>query len=110
MQKLLLLEEQYEASEVNTTNLPMKPSDCGVSFNSVIADWTVGDSRKADPTLHNLSFACKPGELTVIVGPVGAGKTSVLMTILNELQTCEGEVEVRGRISYASQEPCMCIL
>lgn len=43
--------------------------------------------------------------MTVIIGSVGSGKTSLLMTILGEVPIVSGKVKVNGRISYASQEP-----
>jgi len=43
------------------------------------------------------------GTLSVIVGHVGSGKTSLLMSILGEMSLLHGEVLVRGRIAYASQ-------
>lgn len=55
--------------------------------------------------LENISFNAKKGELTVIIGSVGSGKTSLLMTILGEMPIVSGKVKVKGRISYVSQEP-----
>lgn len=40
-----------------------------------------------------------------IVGPVGSGKSTLLQTILGELTPERGTVEVKGSVSYASQEP-----
>jgi ATP-binding cassette subfamily C (CFTR/MRP) protein 4 len=54
--------------------------------------------------LNNISFDVNPGELTVIIGSVGSGKTAVLMSILNELKTSGGRISVSGRLGYASQE------
>ncbi|CAG2117812.1 unnamed protein product [Medioppia subpectinata] len=46
----------------------------------------------------------KPGELLAVVGSVGSGKSSLLMSILNEITVVSGRVVVRGRVSYAPQE------
>ncbi len=54
--------------------------------------------------MSNISFDVKPGELTVIIGSVGSGKTSVLMSIIKELPIVSGEIKISGKISYASQE------
>lgn len=40
-----------------------------------------------------------------IIGTVGAGKSSLLETILGELEIKSGSVTVNGRVSYAAQEP-----
>lgn len=53
-----------------------------------------------DVTMKNVSKG-----LVVITGPVGSGKSSLLKTILKEYPHQQGGVEVRGSISYASQDP-----
>ena len=44
--------------------------------------------------LRDLSAVFRPGESTAIIGAVGAGKTSILMAILGEMQNTEGHVSV----------------
>ncbi|CAG2111248.1 unnamed protein product [Medioppia subpectinata] len=56
------------------------------------------------PTLKNISLNLNPGDLLAVIGPVGAGKSSLLMTILKELPLLSGSIEIVGSISYASQE------
>ncbi|XP_059740439.1 ATP-binding cassette sub-family C member 4, partial [Bos taurus] len=57
------------------------------------------------PTLKGLSFTVRPGELLTVVGPVGAGKSSLLRALLGELAPSQGKVSVHGRIAYVSQQP-----
>ena len=57
-----------------------------------------------DEVLSNISLVANPGELIAVVGEVGAGKTSVLMTILEELPIVSGDMVRTGRVSYAPQE------
>lgn len=55
--------------------------------------------------LKDISFDVVPGKLTVIIGPVGSGKSSILLSILNEMPVSSGgTVEVNGKLIYASQE------
>ncbi|CAG2110356.1 unnamed protein product, partial [Medioppia subpectinata] len=56
------------------------------------------------PTLQNISFNLNPGDLLAVIGPVGAGKSSLLMTILKELPLLSGSIETVGSISYSCQE------
>ncbi len=44
-------------------------------------------------------------ELLAIAGPVGSGKTSLLMTILGEIESIKGNLKVSGSIFYVPQEP-----
>lgn len=54
-------------------------------------------------TLNNVNFRVRPGELVIVAGPVGCGKSSLLMAILGELPLLTGSVNVNGNIAYASQ-------
>jgi ATP-binding cassette subfamily C (CFTR/MRP) protein 4 len=56
------------------------------------------------PTLRNINLSAKAGSLVTVVGPVGAGKSSLLMAILGELLPSSGSVTVEGPVGYASQE------
>lgn len=57
------------------------------------------------PTLENINFEFQRGKLIGIVGAVGAGKSSLLQMILEELPLLSGSITVNGSISYACQEP-----
>eukprot|EP00884_Botryococcus_braunii_P005633 jgi/Botrbrau1/15070/Bobra.0286s0003.1 len=56
-------------------------------------------------TLHDISLALLPGSLTVLVGIVGSGKSSLLEAMLGEMQGCSGRVMVRGSVAYVAQQP-----
>lgn len=55
--------------------------------------------------LKNINFSANKGELSCIVGRVGAGKSSFLQSILGDLWKTEGDVEVHGTVAYVSQSP-----
>lgn len=58
--------------------------------------------------LEDITFTAKAGELITIVGPVGAGKTSVFFSILDEnLRVVSGSVSSHGTIAYVPQEAWM---
>ena len=50
--------------------------------------------------LSGMSFELTPGEQLIVVGAVGAGKTSLLHAIMNETNHPGGEHTVRGRLAY----------
>lgn len=56
------------------------------------------------PVLHGVDLAIPRGGLTLIVGPVGAGKSALLKTLLGETHVLEGSVCANGRIAYCPQE------
>ncbi|KAM5288773.1 ATP-binding cassette sub-family C member 4 isoform 1-T1 [Ctenodactylus gundi] len=63
------------------------------------------DKALETPTLQGLSFTVRPGELLAVVGPVGAGKSSLLSAVLGELPPTQGLVTVHGKVAYVSQQP-----
>nr|XP_058898293.1 ATP-binding cassette sub-family C member 4 isoform X5 [Kogia breviceps]XP_058898294.1 ATP-binding cassette sub-family C member 4 isoform X5 [Kogia breviceps] len=83
---------------------PQLPSDGKmiVDVQDFTAFW---DKASETPTLQGLSFTVRPGELLAVVGPVGAGKSSLLSAVLRELPPSQGLVRVHGRIAYVSQQP-----
>lgn len=127
MQAFLLLDEvkppkEIEPSPKDKTQLMEKPTTSqqfkrGIEIEmvNVSANWVHG---QLPPTLCEVSMKVKNRSLTVLVGPVGSGKSSLLHLILNELSvgcgnlsifSCEGDSRTRItsqdiRISYASQD------
>lgn len=59
------------------------------------------------PILNNINLSLKKGTLTVICGPVGSGKSSLLNAIMGELPPVSGTVSMveDTKIAYASQLP-----
>ncbi|MXQ98195.1 hypothetical protein E5288_WYG015649 [Bos mutus] len=84
--------------------LPQLPSDGKTIVN--LQDFTAFWNKASEtPTLQGLSFTVRPGELLAVVGPVGAGKPSLLSAVLGELPPSQGKLNVHGRIAYVSQQP-----
>ncbi|CAH0557320.1 unnamed protein product [Brassicogethes aeneus] len=54
--------------------------------------------------LEDITLTMLPG-ITVIIGPVGSGKTCIINLVLNELMLYSGSIYVSGKVSYASQVP-----
>lgn len=71
---------------------------CGVWMNKVNASWNGNDRLSI---LKNITLSVTPGELLVVIGPVGSGKSSILMSVLPEIPVIRGEVIIRGQVAYA---------
>ncbi|NXR48113.1 MRP4 protein, partial [Hippolais icterina] len=63
------------------------------------------DKSLETPALQQISFTVRRGELLAVIGPVGAGKSSLLSAMLGELPKDTGLINVTGRIAYVSQQP-----
>lgn len=67
-----------------------------IGFEDASFSWN--SSSDADFKLRNLNVAFKPGKLNVVIGPTGAGKTSLLMALLGEMELLKGKVFLPGII------------
>lgn len=74
----------------------------GITMVDACAKW---DDELTENTLTDISLKIAAGSLVAVVGPVGAGKSSILNAILGELALDSGSMTVGGTVSYAGQEP-----
>ncbi|KAF7949291.1 hypothetical protein EAE96_008456 [Botrytis aclada] len=71
-----------------------------------IRDATFSWDRNSDRNvLQDIHFSAHKGELTCIVGRVGAGKSSFLQALLGDLWKVKGQVIVHGKTAYVAQQP-----
>jgi ABC-type multidrug transport system fused ATPase/permease subunit len=61
--------------------------------------------QKRVTELSNVNLSINKGELVVVLGPTGSGKTSLLMAMLGEMGKKSGVVNVNGQVALAGQEP-----
>ncbi|KAI1293713.1 ATP-binding cassette sub-family C member 4 [Halotydeus destructor] len=102
IQTFLMLPENEAPLNLEKSSFPTKPADAEVAIRNITAKWS---EEEMSSTLKRIDVTVRPGELLTIVGGVGSGKSSILMTILGEIPITSGKVGVKGRVSYASQEP-----
>lgn len=58
-----------------------------------------GPGAGAEPTLMNINLELQTGGLMVVVGAVGAGKSSLLAALLGEMSGSSGAASVAGKIA-----------
>eukprot|EP01147_Barroeca_monosierra_P004350 gene4350-6642_t len=87
--------ENLRLSDVSKRRI--KPGEITCEHLSI--DWGSG------PVLVDLCMNIQSGSLVGVCGPIGSGKTSLLMGLLQEVSPIEGNVCVGGVVSYASQVP-----
>ena len=82
----------------------------GVEFKNFSAFWSdnQGDQQIPQnfekPTLKNLTFSVQKGTLCALIGSVGSGKSTTLMTFLNEVPKTMGSLRFSGSLAYVEQE------
>ncbi|KAF2142975.1 uncharacterized protein K452DRAFT_225985 [Aplosporella prunicola CBS 121167] len=71
-----------------------------VRIHDATFTWNKEEGKEA---LQDINFSANKGELSCIVGRVGAGKSSLLQSLLGDLWKIRGEVVVRGKTAYVAQ-------
>ncbi|EEH10433.1 vacuolar metal resistance ABC transporter [Histoplasma capsulatum G186AR] len=93
--------EELQENAVTFEEAVSHTGDESVRIRDASFTWNKHEGRNA---LENIEFSARKGELSCIVGRVGAGKSSFLQAMLGDLWKINGEVIVRGRIAYVAQQ------
>ncbi|XP_025080220.1 multidrug resistance-associated protein 4-like isoform X3 [Pomacea canaliculata] len=102
IEKFLLLDE-VDRPSLSQEQPPSRPviEDCYVEIRDLRAKW---DENCETPTLDHVSASVRAGELLAVIGPVGSGKSSLLMAVLGELPPSSGSINIVGKVAYVSQQ------
>ena len=128
LERFFLLEE-LPLSTTTPTTKPMTFADAGVHVDKASFAWATAplkeagsngeneqrpsslaaarsdDGMKTQTAVRNVSFSAVPGELICIVGPVGAGKSTILAGITNNIDCTSGGVKSVGSVAFVGQSP-----
>lgn len=90
--------------EVDPNGMVSSPSRCSSKDRISVHNGTFAWSQESLPCLHRINLTVPQGCLLAVVGPVGAGKSSLLSALLGELLKVEGSVNIEGSVAYVPQE------
>ena len=75
-----------------------------------VKDGAFGWTADAQPILHDISFTAKEGQLTLLIGAVASGKTTLLKALLGEVPSSKGFVYVKNtEAAFCDQTPWLVV-
>ena len=108
-----ILDTTEERKDIAESNPLPEPVRGEVEFREVHFEYT-----EDKPALHAISLTAKPGQMTALVGPTGAGKSTLVNLLLAFYEATGGAITIDGQgiaatsleslrknISVVSQEP-----
>ncbi|MED6209079.1 Multidrug resistance-associated protein 4 [Stylosanthes scabra] len=96
--------DRYMSSRELAEDSVERDEGCNGSIAVEVRDGTFSwDDDAKEQDLKNINLEINKGELTAIVGTVGSGKSSLLASILGEMQRVSGKVKVFGSVAYVAQ-------
>ena len=100
-------EQMYTNSK--SDNSKSSDSDLAAPFlpqtSSLLPDGPLLSSSTPRAAISHLTFSLPRNSHTLLIGPVGCGKSSVLSALLGELLCQHGRGFVRGQVGYVAQTP-----
>ncbi|ETO62174.1 hypothetical protein F444_19896 [Phytophthora nicotianae P1976] len=90
--------EEFTPANV-TRHDPAQPDDVVMTIEDGTFGWT-----KDTPLLNQVNLTVKKGDLVIVHGSVGSGKSSLCSALLGEMDKLAGSVFVRSRVAYYSQQ------
>ncbi len=85
-----ILDEEEEESEIDKTAIPEK-IEGNISFEHVSFGY-----NPETPLIKDLNFEVKSGQTIAIVGPTGAGKTTLINLLMRFYDIDSGEIKIDG--------------
>lgn len=76
-----------------------------IAITDLAVTWNSENNTENHPILHKINLNIKPGELVIIIGLVGSGKSSLLSALIGDMKIVSGRVEISPSVAYVPQEP-----
>ena len=96
-----LTAEELQPDAINLLDPVDEIGDESLTIRDGTFSWDRHTGRNA---LEDINFSASKGELTCVVGRVGAGKSSFLQALLGDLWKVKGQVTVHGKMAYVAQQ------
>lgn len=115
-ERILRLLDEQPAVDDRPGATELESADGRVEFEDVT--FSYGPEQKTDPALQNITLRADSGSYIGLVGPTGAGKTTLIKLLLRFYEVDSGVIRINGtdirdvtleslrsKVGYVSQEP-----
>ncbi|XP_059169228.1 ATP-binding cassette sub-family C member 3-like [Physella acuta] len=86
--------EDFDSTEYNTLD------DLAIRVDNASFSW----GKSGNMILKNINLKIEPGKLVAVVGSVGAGKSSLLLALLGEMNRTSGSSNINSSLAYVPQQ------
>lgn len=111
MSTLIQVEQQEpleDSSELRKGEMEIKDGNFNwedEKYHMIFENKKLDGKKKSNYILKDINVSIQPGDFVAIIGKVGAGKSSLLLSLMNEMVSHAGSrIRKNGTIAYISQE------
>ncbi|CAG5129177.1 unnamed protein product, partial [Candidula unifasciata] len=97
---MIRLRNYLSGEDLKETDSVVSSEEYPLTMRNATYTW----DRNMEPVLKNLTVSFPKGKLVAIVGPVGAGKSSLLSAFLGEMEKLQGQGSIQGSLGYVAQQ------
>ncbi|EFA83154.1 ABC transporter C family protein [Heterostelium album PN500] len=83
----------------NVVKHDIREPDVAIKIENATMEWETGRE-----TLKNINLTVKKGELVAVVGHVGSGKSSLVSSLVGDLDNPQGYIGINGSIALVAQQ------
>ncbi|KAM8924619.1 ATP-binding cassette sub-family C member 2 [Pelodytes ibericus] len=95
------LEKYLGGADLDLSAINNDPDvDAAIKFSDATYTW----EQDTTPTVKNVNLDIKEGQLVAVVGGVGSGKSSLVSSILGEMDHVSGYINIKGSVAYVPQQ------
>ncbi|XP_040290619.1 canalicular multispecific organic anion transporter 1-like [Bufo bufo] len=95
------LEKYLGGDDLDNSAISNDPTvDAAIQFSDATFTWEPGTS----PAVKNVNLNIKEGNLVAVVGGVGSGKSSLVSSMLGEMDHVYGHINIKGSVAYVPQQ------
>ncbi|KAF8107543.1 hypothetical protein N665_0119s0010 [Sinapis alba] len=94
-----------EHNKDSSTDYGLISEDLAVFVEDASCIWSSNVEEEHSLTIKHVSLRVPKGSFVAIIGEVGSGKTSLLSSLLGEMQCVHGSILLNGSVAYVPQVP-----